>query len=168
MAVLIKATFGHSYARDYFVGDILRAASALVRFFLSCLHDGSRQKWLRSSIEKMDYNTVAAFNSILWTHFNRSKIEHIDSWNREIVENKLNGKYFSEFVEVPMPLGYCWDMLKEIMIQTVYMTSSYFFSHHPPSHHAITCRDIKYWSIREIQKDSITTCNKKGISTKKG
>ena len=36
----VKATFGHSYARDYFV----RAASALVRFFLSCLHDGSRQK----------------------------------------------------------------------------------------------------------------------------
>ena len=40
----VKATFGHSYARDYFVRDIMRAASALVRFFLSCLHDGSRQR----------------------------------------------------------------------------------------------------------------------------
>ena len=72
------ATFGHFYARDYFVREILRAASALItaiRLFWSCLSDGSGQRWLHSSIWKMDYNTVAAFNSILWAYFNCSKIE---------------------------------------------------------------------------------------------
>ena len=135
-----KSSFGNSFVSDNTVKNVLISSSAIVtamRLRVSCLHTISGLRWLRGRVGKTDYNSIEAFNSIVWTYSNCSKTISTRV-KMEQVENEVNGKYFAECGEVPIlpnsvGIAVVWNIVdkESSVLSLLFLTSVWTANFYP-------------------------------------